>query len=304
MRPSTRLRQLLAQPGIIVAPGVYDALLARLVERAGFPAAYMTGSGIAATTLGRPDIGLVSFSEMAQRAGYIAEAVSIPVIADADTGYGGVHNVMRTVRAYERAGVAALHLEDQTFPKRCGHFEGKTLVPIEEATAKVRAAVQARSDHDLVIIARTDARTAVGGGLEEALRRGHAYLAAGADALFIESPLSQEELRRIGEDFKGVPLLANMVEGGKTPLLSNEELQALGYRIVIYANFLTRSLARTAVGLLEALRREGTTRGLSERMYTFGEFNALLELEGYFDLEGRLAEEARKMLLTGPGGAG
>ncbi len=287
----TRLRQLLAQPGIVVAPGAYDALLARLVERAGFAAVYMTGSGISASTLGQPDLGLVSFAEMAQRAGYIAGAVDIPVIADADTGYGGVHNVARTVRAYERAGVAALHLEDQASPKRCGHFEGKTLIPVEEAAAKIRAAVQARSDPELVIIARTDARTAAGGGLDEALRRAHVFLKAGADALFIESPLSVDELRTIGAELKGVPLLANMVEGGRTPLLTNDELGALGYKIVIYANFLTRSLAKTAVALLERLKQDGTSRGLLDRMYSLGEFNALLGLEEYFDRERRLLGE-------------
>lgn len=293
MRTSTRLRQLLAQPGLIVAPGAYDALVARLVQRAGFSAVYMTGSGTSATTLGRPDIGLLSFSEMVQKAGYIADTVDIPLIADADTGYGGVHSVMRTVRAYERAGVAALHIEDQTFPKRCGHFEGKTLIPIEEATAKIRAAAKARTDPDFVIIARTDARTAIGGGFEEAVRRGRAYREAGADVLFIEAPMSVDEMHSICQEFKGVPLLANLVEGGKTPLLTHDELQALGYKIVIYANFLTRSVARTVGGLLEALKRDGTTRNLIDRMYTFGEFNVLMDLDSYFGLDQRLAEEAR-----------
>jgi 2-methylisocitrate lyase-like PEP mutase family enzyme len=170
------------------------------------------------------------------------------------------------------------------------------LAPIQEATAKVRAAVRARSDLDLVLIARTDARTALDGGLDEALRRGHAYLNAGADALFIESPLSQEELRRIGEEFRGVPLLANMVEGGRTPLLPQAELQALGYKIVIYANFLTRSLARTAAGLLEALRRDGTTAHLLDRMYLLNDFTAFLGLKGYTELEQALAAEATVVL--------
>lgn len=296
MRTTTRLRQLLAQPGLIVAPGAYDALLARLIQRAGFPAVYMTGSGTSSTTLGRPDIGLLSFSEMVQKAGYITDAVDIPLIADADTGYGGVHNVIRTVRAYERAGVAALHIEDQTFPKRCGHFEGKTLIPIEEATAKILAAVQARTDPDFVIIARTDARTAMGGGLDEAIRRGRAYREAGADVLFIEAPTSVEEMRAICAEFKGTPLLANLVEGGKTPLLNHDELQALGYKIVIYANFLTRSIARTVGGLLEALKRDGTTRHLIDQMYTFAEFNVLMDLNVYFGLDQRLAADAKTQI--------
>ncbi|HET6873168.1 MAG TPA: isocitrate lyase/PEP mutase family protein, partial [Acidimicrobiales bacterium] len=206
------LRRLLAGDGPVVAPGAYDALSARLIEDAGFPAVYMTGFGTAASLLGRPDIGLVSSSEMIDHARRIAGCVAVPVIADADTGYGNPINVLRTVREYERAGVAGIHLEDQVMPKRCGHLTGKVLVPVEEMTAKIRAAVAARSDPDFVLIARTDARAVE--GLDAAIRRASSYLEAGADVLFVEAPESEDEVETIARTFAGagVPLLFNWAE--------------------------------------------------------------------------------------------
>src|SRR6266571_1829237 len=206
-----RFRALLAAPGLIIAPGAYDALSARLIEQAGFDVVYMTGSGAANSLLGEPDLGLTTMTEMASQAARISAATTLPVVADADTGYGGPLNVRRTVQEYERAGVAALHIEDQTFPKRCGHFAGKTVIGVDEMVAKIKAAVAARSDPDLVIIARSDAAAIE--GIEAAIKRGRAYQTAGADALFIEAPSSVDELRQIGRSFQ-VPLIANMVEGG------------------------------------------------------------------------------------------
>lgn len=206
-----QLRDLLAGSGLVVAPGAYDALSARLIEDAGYPAVYMTGFGTAASLLGRPDIGLLSGNEMIDHARRITGCVAVPVIADADTGYGNPINVIRTVRDYERAGVAGIHLEDQVMPKRCGHLSGKVLVPVGDMAAKVRAAVAARTDPDFVVIARTDARSVE--GLDAALDRAGRYLDAGADVLFIEAPEDEEEIDRISRTFAGVPLLFNWAEG-------------------------------------------------------------------------------------------
>src|SRR5881392_443142 len=233
MRTTTRLRQLLSGPDLIVAPGAYDALSARLIAQSGFSAIYMTGFGTAASVLGQPDVGLLTMSEMVSRAGALAAVTGdIPLIADADTGYGNPINVRRTIHEYERAGVAGLHIEDQVWPKKCGHMEGKQVIPMEEMAQKIRAAVDARQDPDFVIIARTDANAV--NGLEDALRRGQAYREAGADVIFIEAPRSMEELQAIGETFQGVPLLFNWAESGKTPLLPLNEIRALGFKLVIF----------------------------------------------------------------------
>ena len=226
-----RLRELLAGDEIVVAPGAFDALSARLVEAAGFPAVYMTGFGTTASLLGRPDVGLLTMTEMVQAAGRIRSAVEVPVIADADTGYGNALNVIRTVREYEAAGVAAIHLEDQVAPKRCGHLEGKRVVPAETMTDRVRAAVAARYDPDFVLIARTDARAVE--GLDAAIERARRYRDAGADVLFVEALQSEAEVERVADVFRGVPLLFNWAEGGKTPPLSRDRLQELGFRLVI-----------------------------------------------------------------------
>src|ERR1700736_2962192 len=230
MRTTTQLRQLLADPDLIIAPGAYDALSARLIAQAGFSTVYMTGFGTAASVLGQPDVGLLTMSEMVSRAAALASVVGdIPLIADADTGYGNPINVRRTIQEYERAGVAAVHIEDQIWPKKCGHMEGKQVIPIDEMVQKVRAAVDARQDPDFVIIARTDANAV--NGLEDALRRGRAYRDAGADVIFIEAPRSMEELQAIVQAFPGVPLLYNWAESGKTPLLSLDEIRTLGFKL-------------------------------------------------------------------------
>ena len=231
MRASTRLRELLKGPDIVVAPGAYDGFSARLVEAAGFKAAYMTGAGTAASHLGQPDLGLTTLTEMATHAAHLAGCLSIPLIADADTGYGNVLNVVRTVREYERAGVAGLHIEDQVAPKKCGHIAGKQVIPTDEFCDKIRAASEYRTDPDLLIIARTDARAVT--GLDDAIERGNRYAEAGADVIFVEAPQGMDEVQRIAREVKA-PLLANMVPGGKTPAVKFSDLERLGFRIVIY----------------------------------------------------------------------
>ena len=231
MRATTTLRQMLNAPGIIVAPGAYDGLSARLVERQGFKAVYMTGAGTAASVLGQPDVGLTTLSEMTTHAANIANCVSLPVISDADTGYGNPLNVIRTVREYERAGVAGIHLEDQVFPKKCGHIAGKAVIPMKEFAEKIRAAAENRRDEDFVIIARTDARAV--NGIDDAIERGLRYREAGADVIFVEAPTSREEIERVAREIKA-PLLSNQVPGGKTPGLTVSELEQLGYKIVIF----------------------------------------------------------------------
>ncbi len=231
MRTTSRLRQMLQAPGIIVAPGAYEGLSARLIEAAGFSAVYMTGAGTAASQLGQPDLGLTTLTEMVTHARHIASCVSVPVIADADTGFGNPLNVVRTVREYERAGVAALHIEDQVSPKRCGHLAGKQVVPMAEFVDKVRAASEYRTDPDFVIIARTDARAVT--GLDDAIERANRYHEAGADVIFLEAPQTEDEMQRVAREVKA-PLLANMVAGGRTPSVKISELERLGYKIVIF----------------------------------------------------------------------
>jgi carboxyvinyl-carboxyphosphonate phosphorylmutase len=231
MRTTTRLRQMLNAPGIVVAPGAYDGFSARLVEAAGFKAVYMTGAGTAASHLGQPDLGLATLTEMANHASHLASCVSLPLIADADTGYGNVLNVVRTVREYERAGVAGLHLEDQVAPKKCGHIAGKQVIPAREFADKIRAAAEYRTDPDFVIIARTDARAVT--SLEDAIERGNLYRDAGADVIFVEAPQTEDEIHRVAREVKA-PLLANMVQGGRTPAVKVSELERLGFKIVIF----------------------------------------------------------------------
>ena len=247
----------------------------RRVKQMGFEALYMTGAGVSHSTLAMPDLGLTTMTEMVHRATQLAEASDLPLICDADTGYGNALNVMRTVREYERAGAAGIHIEDQEMPKRCGHFMGKSLIEKDEMVGKIKAALDARQDEDFVIIARTDARTAV--GFDEALDRAHAYSEAGADVIFFESPRSVEELTAVPKAI-GKPVLANMVETGLTPLLSASELQELGYDIVIFAGGLARFLARQAEGFLQNLKDTGTTAAYMDRMNSFMEHNELLEL--------------------------
>lgn len=282
MRPTTRLRQLIAQPGIIIAPGAADALVAKLIEEAGFPCVYITGAGIANTQLGLPDIGLTTLTEVVGQAGNIAQAVKVPCIADADTGYGNPIGVIRTVRAYERAGLAGLHLEDQVMPKRCGHFSGKQVVPLEEMVKKIEAAVYARTDPDFVIVARTDARAV--NGMEDAVARAKAYRAAGADMIFLEAPQTVDELRRVPQEIDA-PHWANMVEGGKTPMLTHKELEELGFKLVIHANSLARIAAKAIQDALVTLKTDGSTANLLDRMITWQERQRIVGLPEYEELE-------------------
>jgi 2-methylisocitrate lyase-like PEP mutase family enzyme len=243
-----RLRELLKRDGLIAAPGAYDCITARAVEHAGFPAVYMTGAGTAAT-LGYPDYGLVTMSEMAENAGRLAAAVRIPVIADADTGYGNELNVVRTVREFEQRGVAGIHIEDQSFPKKCGHLENKVVIPLQDYAAKIRAAVSARRDPDFVVIARTDARAVL--GFEEAIRRANAALEAGADLAFVEAPQTLEEVAAVPHLVRG-PCLLNIVWRGKTPDVSLDSARAMGYRLAI----LPAVLFTAVIGVCDAMLRE------------------------------------------------
>lgn len=276
MTPTQTLRNLFKTKKLVVAPGAHDALTARVIEKCGFDAVYMTGYGQAASHLGRPDVGLICFSEMADRARNTAEATGLPVIADADTGFGNAVNVIRTVRAYQKAGVAAIQLEDQVSPKRCGHMTGREVVAKEEMIGKIKAAVDARFDPDFMIIARTDARTVL--GIDEALERAKAYEEAGADIIFVESPESAEEMKAINKAVTKAYTLANMVEGGRTPLLPNDELEAMGYNLVIYPTASTYLTTKAMFNLMNALKKDGTTKNMIDQMVTFSEFNELIGL--------------------------
>lgn len=279
---SQRFRDLLAQPGFIMLPGVFNPVSALLAEKAGFPAVYMTGYGVAANYVGYPDIGLMTMNEICMAAKSIANTVSIPVIADGDTGFGGLLNVARTVEEYIRAGVAAIQLEDQVMPKRCGHMEGKELTTQEDMIARIHAAVDARKDSGLVIIARTDARAVL--GLEAALERANAYVEAGADVIFVEAPQSEEEMKQICSTLQ-VPLLANMVEGGKTPFLKAERLSEMGYKMAIYPVSTLYTATKAMEDVLSVLQSEGTTASCMEHLIPFGEFNKLIRLKEFRDKE-------------------
>ena len=296
---AARLRALLESGQTIVAPGAFDPLAARLVEEAGFPAVYMTGFGTSAALLGRPDVGLLTMTEMAGNAGRIAACVDIPVIADADTGYGNPLNVIRTVGAYEAAGVAGIHIEDQVAPKKCGHMEGKLVIPPQEMAEKIRAAVEARAQPEFVIIARTDARAVE--GLESALERGRLYREAGADVLFIEAVLSEREAEETARAFPGVPLLFNWAEGGKTPPISLGRLAELGYRIVIFP--ISTLLAATAAmrGILREIAQAGTPAAAMGELPSFGEFTDFIGLPEVREVERRYVAKAAAAEHTAPG---
>jgi 2-methylisocitrate lyase-like PEP mutase family enzyme len=286
---AARLRTLLESGQTIVAPGAFDPLAARLVEEAGFPAVYMTGFGTSAALIGRPDVGLLTMTEMVGNAGAIAACVDIPVIADADTGYGNPLNVIRTVGAYEAAGVAGIHIEDQVAPKKCGHMDGKLVIPAQEMAEKVRAAAEARTQPEFVIIARTDARAVE--GLERAIERGRVYREAGADVLFIEAVVSDAEAEEVARAFPDVPLLFNWAEGGKTPPVSLDRLTELGYRIVIFP--ISTLLAATA-GMRRILReiaRAGTPAAALGELPAFGEFLDFIGLPQVREIEQRYIAE-------------
>lgn len=291
MKRTSELRRILRQDGPVIVPGATDCFVAKLIEDAGFPVVYVTGAGMTNTLLGAPDVGLITLTELAERAGRIAQAVNVPVFADCDTGFGGVHNVKRTIREYERAGIAGLHIEDQVMPKRCGHFEGKAVVPIDEMLYRLQAALDARTDPDFLIIARTDARAVE--GLDSAIRRAHAYLSLGADALFVEGPQSADELERIGAEFSNTILLVNLVERSKTPLLPAEQLAKMGFKILLYPN---AALYLGAYAIREGLRvlsETGTTTSLYDRMMTFAERQKLVGLDEADAYERDLVERVR-----------
>jgi methylisocitrate lyase len=283
-----RFTQLMQRKGIIVAPGCYDALTAKLIVRAGFEALYISGGIVSMSTLGIADVGLTTLSEMITRVAQISQAAGIPVIADGDTGYGNPLNVYRTVREYERAGASAIHLEDQQMPKKCGHQLGRRLVTIEEMKQKIYAAQDAKTSSDFYIIARTDARTEY--GLDEAMVRAKAYEDAGADIIFVESLQSEEEMRLVNGSVKK-PTLANMVEGGRTPLVNVKTLEAIGYKIVIYPGAITRVMTKAAMLLLKELKEKGTTEGMLDRMYTHNELFNLYDFPYWVGLEKKYLEK-------------
>lgn len=272
---SEDFRARLHRKPIVVAPGCYDALTASLAEAAGFEAVYLSGAAIAYTKLGRPDIGLVSMAEVADTLTHIRERVALPIVVDADTGFGNALNVQRTVRVFERAGATALQLEDQTFPKRCGHLSDKGVIPAGEMVGKIRAAVDARASDKTLIVARTDAVAVE--GFERAIERAHLYAEAGADMLFIEAPKTREELARVvAACGTAIPLMANMVEGGVTPIVPAPELEKIGFSFVIFPGGIVRAIAKAAQDFYATLHRDGTTDAYRDRMFDFRGINDLL----------------------------
>jgi 2-methylisocitrate lyase-like PEP mutase family enzyme len=286
--PGRRLRDLLAGPVPLVLPGCSDALTARLAARAGFEAIYATGAGIANALLGLPDVGLTTMTEIVEQVARITSAVDVPVVADIDTGFGNPINVRRAVAEIERAGAAAVQIEDQVFPKRCGHFDGKAIVPLSEMLAKVRAAQDVRRDPAFVVIARTDALAV--DGFEAAVERGRAFAAAGADLVFVEAPTSLDELAAL-PGLIPAPLVANMVEGGRTPLVGAAELGAMGYRVVLYANTALRAGALAVREVLVELRATGDSRALADRLLSWEDRQALVGLPELEALEMRYGAE-------------
>jgi 2-methylisocitrate lyase-like PEP mutase family enzyme len=273
-QPNT-LRSQLTKPPIVIAPGIYDPLTALVATQAGFHSLYISGAAIAYTRLGRPDIGLVSMSEVVETVALISDRVDANLIVDADNGYGNALNVERTVRLFEKAGAHAIQIEDQSFPKKCGHLDDKTLIPVDEMAGKIKAAVDARRARDTLIIARTDAVAVE--GFDRAIERALLYRDAGADLLFVEAPKAREDLADIVKRIGGnVPLMANMVEGGKTPMLSGAELEALGFSLVIFPGGIVRTLARTAVEYYASLAAHGSTQPFRDRMFDFHDMNALI----------------------------
>ena len=289
--PAARFRESVESEGILVAPGAYDAASAKLVERAGAETVYMSGSSVSTSVHGRPDVGLTTLTEMADRARRMVGAVDVPVFADADTGYGNPINVRRTVEEFEAAGVAGIHLEDQGCPKKCGHFDDKDVVSTPEMAAKVRAAVDARRDDDFVVIARTDARAVE--GFEAAIERSEAYLAAGADVIFFEAPESAEELEAVAERIDA-PLLANMTEGGRTPLLTAGELDELGYDVALFPATGFKAVLKTLEDLYREIVETGTQRDVLDDLVTWEGRNEITGLDEITALEARYATDGER----------
>jgi 2-methylisocitrate lyase-like PEP mutase family enzyme len=288
-----RLRELLDRPGLVVAPGAATALYARIIERVGFDVVFTTGAGIANTMLGVPDIGLTTMTEIVGATRNIVEAVTLPVIADCDTGYGNHVNVFRTVREMERAGVASLFIEDQMSPKRCGHFANKGVVPTHTMIEKIIAATRARQDPDLVLIARTDAIAVE--GFEAAIARARAYVAAGADMIFVEAPRTTAELARI-PGLVGAPCIVNIVEGGVTPLVPNQDLAGMGYKVALYANVALRVGVFAVEQAMRTLLADGSSLSLLDRMATWQERQEAVGLEQWESFDGNVVDAAAQMV--------
>lgn len=289
LKKTTLLRRLIEDDEILMIPVAHDALCARIAERSGFQAVFTAGYANSAALLGKPDISLLTLTEMVDVASRIVDAVSIPVFADGDTGHGSITNVIRTVRLFEKAGVAGIFIEDQVSPKRCGHMAGKQVVSPEEMVIKLRAALDARSDPDLVIMARTDALAV--NGIDDAIHRAKLYKEAGADLIFVEAPESVEQMKRIIDEVDA-PHMVNMLPGGKTPLLTAKELQEIGYAVVAYATACTYTIARAVSDLFESLRKTGTTAGFENRMMSFDKFNHLVGLEAIRKVEKEYMRDA------------
>ena len=288
MNPRQQLKQLITSPGYVIAPGAYDTLTARLVQVAGFPAVYLTGGGYSRAS-GYPDVGLLTMTEIVQWIARTVDSVEIPVIADMDTGYGNAVNVVRSVREYEKTGVAAFHIEDQVSPKKCGHYEGKLVITTAEMVGKIKAAVDTRRDPDMLIIARTDARAME--GFQSALDRMNAYLDAGADVGFVEAPQTIEELTAIPKAL-GKPAVANVFEGGKTPALPAEKLQAMGYRLGIYPSQTHRAAIAATKKVLAALKRDGHTEAVERELATFNDREEAVNTRHWRDIEQRYLKDA------------
>ena len=282
MTSRRKLKRLLARRQLLIAPGVFDGLSARLVEEAGFEAIYLSG-GAVARSMGVPDIGLLTMSEVIERAAQVVAAVKIPVIADADTGYGNALNLVRAVREFERAGVAAIHIEDQITPKRCGHLEGKEVISLAEMEKKLEAALQSRSDPDFIIIGRTDSRAVH--GLDDAIQRGKSFARLGVDAVFVEAPQSEAEMETIARSIPEVPLMVNMFKGGKTPLLPASRLEEMGFRIAIFPSESQRAAIYAMREVLAMLKRDGSTEAMDSRLATFKERDRIVGLEEWEKLE-------------------
>jgi methylisocitrate lyase len=293
MKRTTRFRLLIEAPEIVILPGAHDALTLRLAEQAGFQAVTCGGYSATASLLGAPDVQQLTMTEMAEMYARLCDATELPLFADGDTGYGNTTNVARTVRAYERAGVAGLFIEDQESPKRCGHMEGKRVIAAGDMVAKLKAALDARVDADLIVCARTDARAVH--GLDEAIARCQLYREAGADLLFVDAPVSVEELRRVCSEIDG-PCFANLVEGGKTPILSARQLEAMGFAAVTWPVSASYAIARAVADVYAALLRDGTTNAVRDRMLDFAAFNSLIGLEQVREAEAACDEFARDLL--------
>ncbi len=284
MNPRKKLKELLARKRLLVAPGAFDGLSARLVEEAGFEAVYLSGGAVARST-GVPDIGLLTMSEVLERAAQVVSAVTLPVIADADTGYGNALNLVRAVREFERIGVAAIHIEDQVTPKRCGHLEGKEVVSLGEMGKKLEAAFASRTDPEFGIIARTDARAVH--GLEDAIQRAKSFARLGADAIFVEAPESEAEMESIARSIPDVPLMVNMFKGGKTPFLPVARLEAMGFRIAIFPSETQRAAIYAMREALTLLKKEGSTEAMEDRLTTFQERDRIVGLKSWQQFEQR-----------------